>query len=70
MKTPTKRGGVRPGAGRPALPASERAVGVTMRVRPAIAAKFAAYCAARGASQAATFSAWVGGLRYAARGLK
>jgi hypothetical protein len=63
-------GGKRKGAGRKPLPLDQRAVGVTVRVRPAIAAKFAAYCAARGASQAATFSAWVGGLRYAARGLK
>jgi hypothetical protein len=63
VKPATKRGGVRPGAGRPALPESERAVGVTVRVRPDIAAKFAAHCTARGMSQAATFSAWVARLR-------
>lgn len=64
MSTPrTTRGGARPGAGRPALPESERAVAITMRVRPAVAAKFAAHCTALGLSQAATFSAWVARLR-------
>jgi hypothetical protein len=56
-------GGKRKGAGRPALPAAERAVGVTVRVRPQIAARFAAWCAARGISQAAAFAAWVQRLR-------
>lgn len=60
---PPTRGGARPGAGRPALPESERAVAITMRVRPAISAKFAAHCTALGLSQAATFSAWVARLR-------
>ena len=63
MTTCTKRGGARPGAGRPALPKSERAVAITMRVRPAISAKFSAHCTALGLSQAATFSAWVARLR-------
>ncbi len=57
-KTPT-RGGARPGAGRPALPESERAIGVTMRVRPEVAAQFRAWCKARGISQSKAFSTWV-----------
>ena len=63
MTTRATRGGARPGAGRPALPKSERAVAITMRVRPAVSKKFAAHCTALGASQAATFSAWVARLR-------
>jgi len=59
MSAPVKRGGVRRSAGRPALPESERAVGVTVRVRPEIAARFAAWCAAKGISQALAFAAWV-----------
>jgi len=59
MSAPVKRGGVRRSAGRPALPESERAVGVTMRVRPDIAARFAAWCKLRGVSQSRAFSAWV-----------
>lgn len=56
-------GGKRKGAGRPALPASERAVGVTVRVRPAVAARFAAWCVDHDVSQAAAFAAWVARLR-------
>jgi len=55
-------GGRRPGAGRPALPASERAVGITVRVRPAISARFARLCREAGISQARAFAAWVAGL--------
>ena len=56
-------GGKRKGAGRKPLPPDQRAVAITMRVRPAVAAKFAAHCTALGLSQAATFSAWVARLR-------
>jgi len=52
-------GGKRKGAGRPPLPANEQAVAVTVRVRPAIAARFAAWCTLRGVSQSRAFSAWV-----------
>jgi len=52
-------GGKRKGAGRKPLPPNQRAVGVTMRVRPDIAARFAAYCTLRGVSQSRAFSAWV-----------
>lgn len=52
-------GGKRKGAGRPPLPASEQAVAVTMRVRPDIAARFAAWCTLRGVSQSRAFSEWV-----------
>jgi hypothetical protein len=37
-------GGKRQGAGRKPLALDQRAVGVTMRVRPDIAARFAAWC--------------------------
>lgn len=56
-------GGKRKGAGRPALPANEKAVAVTVRVRPSIAARFSAWCAAKGISQASAFAAWVRRLR-------
>lgn len=56
-------GGKRKGAGRPALPKSEQAVAVTVRVRPSIAARFSAWCAAKGISQASAFAAWVRRLR-------
>ena len=52
-------GGKRTGAGRKPLPPDQRAVGITMRVRPDIAARFAAWCALRGVSQSRAFSAWV-----------
>jgi len=52
-------GGKRTGAGRKPLPLDQRAVGVTMRVRPDIAARFAAWCTLRGVSQSRAFSAWV-----------
>lgn len=55
----TKQGGKRTGAGRKPLPHDQRAVGVTVRVRPEIAARFAAWCAAKGISQALAFAAWV-----------
>ena len=51
-------GGKRTGAGRKPLPLDQRAVGITMRVRPAIAARFAAWCKARGMSQSKAFSTW------------
>ena len=56
-------GGKRKGAGRPALPKSEQAVAVTVRVRPLIAARFSAWCATKGMSQASAFAAWVRRLR-------
>jgi hypothetical protein len=52
-------GGKRKGAGRKPLPPGQKAVGVTVRVRPEIAARFAAWCAAKGISQASAFAAWV-----------
>ena len=52
-------GGKRKGAGRKPLPLDQRAVVITMRVRPAVAWQFSAWCAARGVSQAAAFAAWV-----------
>ena len=60
MKNKTfTRGGARLGAGRPALPESERAVGVTVRVRPEVAKRFRAWCKARGISQSEAFSSCV-----------
>jgi hypothetical protein len=53
------RGGKRLNAGRKPLPPDQRAVGVTVRVRPDIAARFAAWCTLRGVSQSRAFSAWV-----------
>ena len=52
-------GGKRIGAGRKPIAPDQRAVGVTMRVRPDIAARFAAWCTLRGVSQSRAFSAWV-----------
>lgn len=52
-------GGKRKGAGRKPLPLAEKAVGVTVRVRPAIAARFSAWCESRGVSQANAFASWV-----------
>jgi hypothetical protein len=52
-------GGKRTGAGRKPLPPDKRAVGVTVRVRPDIAARFAAWCTLRGVSQSRAFSTWV-----------
>lgn len=63
MKPAPTRGGARPGAGRPALPESARAVAITVRVRPFVAARFSAWCAAHGLSQAKAFAAMVARLR-------
>lgn len=63
MSRTAKRGGARPGAGRPALPESARAVAITVRVRPFVAARFSAHCTTRGLSQAKAFSAMVARLR-------
>lgn len=52
-------GGKRTGAGRKPLPPDQRAVGVTVRVRPRIAARFSAYCVAKQVSQSAAFTSWV-----------
>lgn len=52
-------GGKRKGAGRKPLPPDQKAVGVTVRVRPDIAARFAAWCKLRGVSQSRAFSEWV-----------
>ena len=49
-------GGKRQGAGR--KPAPARAA-ITVRVDTATAARFASYCAAKGISQSAAFTAWV-----------
>lgn len=56
-------GGKREGAGRKPLPAEDRKVGVTMRVHPSIAAKWAEYCANRAKSQAVAFAEYVKRLR-------
>jgi hypothetical protein len=50
------RGGKRQCAGRNRAPAR---AGITVRVDTATAARFAAYCAAKGISQSAAFTAWV-----------
>jgi hypothetical protein len=52
-------GGKRTGAGRKPLPPDQRAVGVTVRLRPQVAARFRAWCKARGMSQSEAFSTWV-----------
>ena len=52
-------GGKRQGAGRKSLPPDQRAVGITMRVRPEVAARFRAWCKGRGISQSEAFSTWV-----------
>jgi hypothetical protein len=49
--------------GRPALPKSDRAVGVTVKVRRPVAAKFRAWCKAHDVSQARAFADWVAGLK-------
>jgi hypothetical protein len=54
------RGGKRQGAGRKPAPAR---AGITVRVSTATAARFAAYCAARGISQASAFTAWASRLK-------
>ena len=51
-------GGKRTGAGRKPLPLDQRAVAITMRVRPEVAARFRAWCKARGMSQSKAFSTW------------
>ena len=51
-------GGKRKGAGRKPLPPDQKAVGVTVRVRPSAAANFRAWCKARGLSQSKAFSTW------------
>ena len=51
-------GGKRKGAGRKPLPLDQKAVAITMRVRPAVAANFRAWCKARGLSQSKAFSTW------------
>ena len=56
-------GGKRKGAGRKPLPPDQRAVAVTMRLRPQVAARFRAWCKARGMSQSEAFSTWVLHLR-------
>jgi hypothetical protein len=52
-------GGKRPGAGRKPLAPEQRAVGVTVRVRPEVAKRFSAWCKARGISQSEAFGNWV-----------
>ena len=57
------RGGKRPGAGRPNLPADQRAVAITVRLRPPVATEFRAQCQAAGRSQSAQFTALVKGIK-------
>ena len=57
-------GGKRKGAGRKPLPPDQRAVGITMRVRPEVAARFRAWCKGRGISQSEAFSTWILHLRW------
>lgn len=52
-------GGKRTGAGRKPLAPDQRAVAVTVRVRPQVAARFRAWCKARGMSQSKAFSSCV-----------
>lgn len=52
-------GGKRAGAGRKRLPAHDRPVAITVRVRPFVASRFADLCAGSGLSQAKKFSALV-----------
>jgi hypothetical protein len=52
-------GGKRKGAGRKPLALDQRAVGVTVRLRPQVAARFRAWCKGRGISQSEAFSTWV-----------
>ncbi len=52
-------GGKRKGAGRKPLAPDQRAVGVTVRLRPQVAARFRAWCKARGMSQSEAFYAYV-----------
>jgi hypothetical protein len=53
------RGGKRKGAGRKPLAPDQRSVAVTVRLRPQVAARFRAWCKARGISQSEAFSAYV-----------
>ena len=65
MKNKTSiHGGPRAGAGRKPLPLDQRAVGITMRVRPLVAARFRAWCKDRRISQSEAFSTWVLHLRW------
>lgn len=57
-------GGKRKGAGRKPLPPDQRAVGITMRVRPLVAARFRAWCKDRRISQSEAFSTWILHLRW------
>jgi hypothetical protein len=59
QNTKTTKGGKRKGAGRKPLAPDQRAVGVTVRVRPAIAASFSAWCTLSGVSQSRVFSQFV-----------
>ena len=59
IQAKAKRGGARNGAGRKPLPLDQRAVGVTVRVRPVVASLFSAWCKARGISQSKAFAQWV-----------
>jgi hypothetical protein len=52
-------GGKRIGAGRKPLAPDQRAVGVTVRVRPEVAKRFCAWCKARGISQSEAFAKYV-----------
>ncbi len=63
LSGPRTHGGARNGAGRHALPPEQRAISVSMRVRPAVAACFSAWCRAACISQARAFAAWVATLK-------
>jgi hypothetical protein len=52
-------GGKRPGAGRKPLSPDQRPVAMTVRLRPQVAARFRAWCKARGISQSEAFSSYV-----------
>lgn len=54
-------GGKRTGAGRKPLPPDQRAVGVTVRVRPEVAALFRDLCKQAGVSQSFALTAWIKG---------
>jgi hypothetical protein len=52
-------GGKRTGAGRKPLAPDQRSVGVTVRLRPQVAARFRDLCKRAGVSQSWAFTAWI-----------
>lgn len=60
MKTKkSKRGGARPGAGRPPLPAKQKKVAVSFRISRAALARLRAFCGHSGQSQTGALEAWI-----------